>query len=208
MGAGVLTVLLLVLFFAFQSGSGPSGTDSHSQPTRLVVLPFDNLGLPEDEYFADGMTEEITMRLASLSGMAVISQNTAVQYKNTNKTIEQIGSELGVNYVLGGSVRWDKRSGDAEMVRITPRLIRVSDDTNVWTETYERAIEGIFAIQSEIARQVSSKACASDGSPHQRRRAGRHDPRPRTPPATRSNPPAKWDQTCDRDTARSWPWYS
>ena len=155
-GAGAVTAILLAIFFAFKSGGEAPG-GSVPDPTRLVVLPFDNLGSPDDDYFADGMTEEITMRLASLSGMAVISQNTATHYRNTEKTIGEIGSELDVNYVLGGSVRWDKRPGGEETVRITPRLIRVSDDTNVWTETYERTIEGVFAIQSEVAENVANE---------------------------------------------------
>jgi len=153
-GAIALTAILLAIFFSFQPGNPDT---PEPEATRLVVLPFDNLGLPEDEYFADGMTEEITTRLASLSGMAVISQNTAAQYKDADKTISEIGSELGVNYVLAGSVRWDKRLEGSEIVRITPRLIRVSDDTNIWTATYERTIEGIFAIQSEVAENVANE---------------------------------------------------
>jgi serine/threonine protein kinase/tetratricopeptide (TPR) repeat protein len=154
--ATAVVAVLLAILFGTRSGDSIMAP-SEPEEVRLVVLPFDNLGASEDAYFADGITEEITTRLASLSGMAVISQNTASRYRDTEKTISTIGAELDVNYVLSGSVRWDKRSADGELVRISPRLIRVRDDTNVWTQTYERTIEGIFAIQTEVAEDVASE---------------------------------------------------
>jgi TolB-like protein/Tfp pilus assembly protein PilF len=123
----------------------------------LVVLPFNNLGPPEDEYFADGITEEITNRLSALSGLGVISRTSAVQYKNTNKTIRAIGEELGVDYVLEGAVRWNRSVEGRGRVRITPQLIRTSDDTHLWADSYDRIIEDIFSIQSEIAEKVASQ---------------------------------------------------
>ena len=120
----------------------------------LVVLPFENLGLPEDEYFADGITEEITSRLASLQELGVISRSSANRYRKTEKTIREIGEELGVGYVLEGSVRWDRSPEGRGRVRITPQLIRVSDDTHLWSDRYDREIEDIFAVQSDIAEQV------------------------------------------------------
>ena len=74
----------------------------------LVVLPFENLGSPEDEYFANGTTDAITARLASVSGLGVISRQSAMQYKKTTKSIRQIGSELGVDYILEGTVQREK----------------------------------------------------------------------------------------------------
>jgi serine/threonine protein kinase/tetratricopeptide (TPR) repeat protein len=123
----------------------------------LVVLPFKNLGLPGDEYFADGITEEITSRLAALNGLGVISRTSAIQYKNTDKTIRQIGDELGVDYALEGSVRWDRSTEGKGRVRVTPQLIRVSDDSHLWSERYDRVIEDIFSVQSEIAEQVAQQ---------------------------------------------------
>jgi TolB-like protein/tRNA A-37 threonylcarbamoyl transferase component Bud32/cytochrome c-type biogenesis protein CcmH/NrfG len=122
----------------------------------IVVLPFENLGDPADEYFAAGMTEELTSRLAMVSGMGVISRNSAVRYANTEKSLQEIGAELGVDYVLEGTVRWAKE-GNSSRVRITPQLIQVRDDTNLWADTYDRVIEDIFAIQSEIAERVVSE---------------------------------------------------
>jgi serine/threonine protein kinase/Flp pilus assembly protein TadD len=123
----------------------------------LVVLPFKNLGPPADEYFADGITEEITSRLAFLQGLGVISRTSAIQYKNTDKTIRQIGDELGIDYALEGSVRWDRSAGGNGRVRVTPQLIRVSDDSHLWSERYDRVIEDIFSVQSEIAEQVAQQ---------------------------------------------------
>ncbi len=123
----------------------------------LVVLPFENLGASEDEYFADGITDEITNRLSALHGLDVISRSSAIQYKRTEKTIKQIRDELSVDYVVTGTIRWDKSVGEKGRVRVSPKLIRASDDTQLWSETYERDIEGIFKVQSEIAEQMTQQ---------------------------------------------------
>lgn len=124
--------------------------------TMLLVLPFENLGRPEDEYFADGLTEEITSRLAGLQGLGVISRTSALRYKKTDKTTKQIGEELGVDYVLEGTVRWERNGGGRGRVRITPQLICVADDTHIWSKRYDRVIEDIFSVQSEISEQVAT----------------------------------------------------
>jgi serine/threonine protein kinase/tetratricopeptide (TPR) repeat protein len=133
---------------------GPGSSETISERKMLVVLPFENLGAPEDEYFADGMTEEITSRLASLRGLGVISRTSAVHYKGAHKSIGQIGEELGVGFVLEGTVRWDRTSAGESHVRVTPQLIRVSDDTHLWSERYDQKLENIFEVQSQIAEQV------------------------------------------------------
>jgi serine/threonine protein kinase/tetratricopeptide (TPR) repeat protein len=121
---------------------------------RLVVLPFENLGAKEDEYFADGITEEITSRLSLLQGLGVISRSSAIQYKNTQKNIRQIGEELDVDYVLEGTIRWDKTIGTKGRVIVTPQLIRVFDDIHLWSESYDRQMENIFDVQAKIAEEV------------------------------------------------------
>jgi len=120
----------------------------------LVVLPFENLGPPEDEYFADGITDEVTNRLSSLHGLDVISRTSAIQYKKTDKTIKQIREELEVDYVVTGTVSWDKSAGEQGRVRVSPQLIRASDDTQLWSSRYERDMESIFNVQSEIAEEI------------------------------------------------------
>jgi serine/threonine-protein kinase len=121
----------------------------------LVVLPFENLGRSEDEYFADGMTEEVTARLAGLHGLGVIGRTSAIQYKKTTKSIPQIGQELGVDYVLEGTVRWEQAPHGASRVRVTPQLVRVSDASHVWANVYDAVLADVFDVQSNIATQVA-----------------------------------------------------
>jgi TolB-like protein/Flp pilus assembly protein TadD len=128
-----------------------------TKPTRIVVLPFDNLGNPDDAYFADGITEEITSRLASIDGLQVISRSSANHYRNADKTIQQIGAELDVGYVLDGAVRWSRNPGDSGEVRITPQLIRVADDSHLWAEPFQRPVDDVFSIQAEIAAEVARR---------------------------------------------------
>src|SRR5213075_2509882 len=109
----------------------PTQTTRGGKPTRIVVLPFENLGTPQDAYFAAGMTEEIMSRLANLQGLAVISRTTAIGYDRKGKTIRQIGADLGVDFVLEGTVRSDRSAGGEGRVRIAPQLILVADDTPV-----------------------------------------------------------------------------
>ncbi|MCZ6778565.1 MAG: protein kinase [Acidobacteria bacterium] len=155
-----LAVALIALagflgYVGFRSGGEPGETGASQEARQMiVVLPFDNLGSSEDDYFAAGMTEEITSRLAVVRGLGVISRKSALQYANTTKRTKQIGEELGVEYVLEGSVRWARSAAGSSRVRITPQLIRVSDDTALWAETYDRTIDDIFEIQSEIAEKV------------------------------------------------------
>ncbi len=126
-------------------------------PPRVVVLPFENLGSPDHEYFTQGMTEEITARLAAVKGMQVISRTSARQYAETHKSIPEIGRELNVGYVLEGTVRWARIEGEESRIRVTPKLIRVGDDTHLWTESYDRIIDDVFDVQFEIAQSVTDR---------------------------------------------------
>jgi serine/threonine protein kinase/tetratricopeptide (TPR) repeat protein len=150
----VAVVLIVALVFLFLKVGKQVTPITPEVNKLLVVLPFENLGPPEDEYFADGITDEVTNRLSALHGLDVISRTSAIQYKETNKTIEQIQKELNVDFVLAGTVRWDKTAGEKGRVRVSPQLIRAADDTQLWFETYERDIENIFGVQSGIAEQV------------------------------------------------------
>jgi pentatricopeptide repeat protein len=135
---------------------------------RIVVLPFENLGPSEDEYFADGLTSEIINRLAVVSGLEVISRTSAMRYKNSDSTIPQIGEELEVDYALEGEVRWEREPEGHGRVRITSQLIRVATDSNVWSERYDQVLEDIFTVQSEIAGQVIAELQVSLFEPEQR----------------------------------------
>jgi TolB-like protein/Flp pilus assembly protein TadD/predicted Ser/Thr protein kinase len=136
-----------------------------AEKNKLVVLPFENLGAPEDEYFADGISDEINARLAGIAKLGVIARNSAVQYKKSNKSIKQIGEELGVGYVLSGTVRWQKSEGGAGQVRVTPTLIRASDSTQIWANVYDQKIAEIFQVQSDIAEKVVGEMGVALGEP-------------------------------------------
>jgi adenylate cyclase len=122
-----------------------------SGPTRLAVLPFSNISPdPRDEYFADGLTEELISVLSQIRGLRVISRTSVNQYRGTSKPIAQIGSELGVESVLEGSVR---KAGD--QLRIRVQLIDVRTDEHRWSQSYDRRLENVFAIQAEVAEHTA-----------------------------------------------------
>ncbi len=123
-------------------------------PKRLVVLPFANLGSAEDEYFADGITEEIAVRLAAIDRLRVIARTSANRYKHTDKSIPEIGRELGVGYVLEGSVRWERSPSGEARVRVTPQLVNTADGMHLWAQVYDEPLDEIFRVQSDIAQQV------------------------------------------------------
>src|SRR5262245_38430646 len=117
------------------------------------VLPLEHLGAADDQYFAAGMTDEITSRLSTIPELGVISRTSAMQYQKSNRNLKTISDELGVDYVLEGSIRWSHSAKESK-VRITPQLVRVNDDTQIWSDSYERVINDVFQVQSEIAQNV------------------------------------------------------
>jgi TolB-like protein len=153
--AGVLGLTVLVALYMVPRLPGWAGRDGGSSGMKLLVLPFENLGAPIDEYFADGITEEITARLASLPGLGVIARTTAIRYRATEKTVAEIGAELGIDYILEGTVRWENVPDGPDRVRVTPQLIKVADGTHLWAEIYEEPMESVFEVQSEIAERVA-----------------------------------------------------
>jgi serine/threonine protein kinase/tetratricopeptide (TPR) repeat protein len=154
--AGIASIAILAVLLGRQRTPGlpapPSATQA--QPQRIVVLPFENLGTAEDAYFASGITEEITSRLANVRKLGVISRTTAVEYPRKGKTVKQVGADLGVDFVLEGTIRCDRSGGGPGRVRITPQLIRVADDTHVWSERYDRTLTDIFSLQSDVAMKT------------------------------------------------------
>jgi serine/threonine protein kinase/TolB-like protein/Flp pilus assembly protein TadD len=137
--------------------AGPGASLAAEAETRvLAVLPFKNLGDPADQYFADGLTEELTSRMAALSGLRVISRTSTEQYRGSPKSLRVIGAELGAGYVLEGSVRWERGGSGHGRVRVTPRLIAVAQDSPLWGEEYEVELTEVFRVQSEIAERVTS----------------------------------------------------
>ncbi len=121
------------------------------EKNRVAVLPFVNMiSDPADEYFSDGMTEELISTLANVSGLQVISRTSIMQYKNTNKKAVEIGKDLTVGSIIEGSVR---KAGN--QLRITVQLVDTQQDKHLWAQTYDRELKDVFSVQSDIARNVS-----------------------------------------------------
>jgi TolB-like protein/DNA-binding winged helix-turn-helix (wHTH) protein/Flp pilus assembly protein TadD len=128
---------------------------SSSKYVMLAVLPFQNLsGDPSQDYFSDGLTEEMIAQLGALNPdqLGVIARTTTMAYKHTSKSVQQIGSELGVGYVLESSVR-----RDVDQVRISVQLVRVHDQVHVWAHSYDRHISHSIELQEEVAQAVAEQ---------------------------------------------------
>jgi TolB-like protein/Tfp pilus assembly protein PilF len=142
----------------------------------LAVLPFANLSNdPEQEYFSDGLTEETITDLGELNPerLGVIARTSAATYKHTNKTIAQIGHELGVDYILEGSVR---REGG--VARISAQLIRVKDQVHLWAHNYDRETGGLLALQNELGRAIAQHVQVKLAPPHGGRSTNKYSPNP------------------------------
>lgn len=123
--------------------------------TMLAVLPFENLtGDPAQDYLTDGLTEEMISRLGGLDPhrVGVIARTSIMHYKNNPEPLDKIGRELGVQYVLEGSLR-----RDASKVRVTAQLVQIKDQTHLWARQYDREFTDLFALQGEIAREISDE---------------------------------------------------
>ena len=147
---GVGMVISLVGFGGYAAMNGSRGAGDVS---ALAVLPFGNLSTePENEYFSDGMTEDVLGQLANIRQVRLIPRTSVMMYKRTTKPATQIAQELGVTHVLEGSVR---RYGD--QVRISAKLIDARNNEVIWSDDYDRRVEDILAVQGEIAREIARK---------------------------------------------------
>jgi non-specific serine/threonine protein kinase len=123
---------------------------------KIAVLPFANLGSQDEEYFSDGITEAITARLGSVRSIRVIGRQSIVRYKESDKPPAEIAKELGgLDYIINGTVQRERPSDPSSRVRIRPALILVNDGTEAWSDTYDREMVDIFAIQSDIAEKIA-----------------------------------------------------
>jgi len=153
----VSLVALLILQYLYFSYWNPVSTESTDvMPTletkSLAVLPFENLSTNEEnEYFSDGLTEDIITQLSKINSLRVISRTSVLQYKENPKPVKEIAKELGITVVLEGSVR---RVGDR--IRISGQLIDAINDRHLWAESYNSDIEDVFKVQSAIAQKIAS----------------------------------------------------
>jgi len=155
--AALLALALAVI--AYLVRSRPSLSPAPTKRAMLAILPFQNLSNdPGQEYFSDGLTEETITDLGQLSPehLGVIARTSAMAYKHTNKTVSQIGHELGVDYVLEGSVR--REGGKA---RVSAQLIRVSDQTHLWAQNYDREEQDLLDMQNDLGRAIAEQVQAN-----------------------------------------------
>jgi TolB-like protein/Flp pilus assembly protein TadD len=124
-------------------------------PTHLAVLPFENLGPAVDEYFADGVTDAVRGKLAMLPALQVTASNSSSQYKHTSKSPQQIGQELGVQYLLVGKVRWNKGQGGQSRVEVSPELVQAATASTKWEEPFDASLTDVFQVQADIAGRVA-----------------------------------------------------
>jgi len=147
--AGMGALVLAGVFFFTRDTTPAQPKDERKS---IAVLPFDNMSdSKEDEYFSDGITEDIITYLSKIEGLKVISRTSVMQYKDTKMNIKDIAKELGVTNILEGSVR---RAGD--QVRITGQLIDAETDEHLWADIYDRNMDNIFTIQTEVAKSIAA----------------------------------------------------
>jgi len=153
---GIAFLCVLGLLFALDAGKLRTRLLGSAVPERIqsvAVLPLENLSHePEQEYFADGMTEELIASLAKIGALHVTSRTSVMRYKRTNKSLSQVASELNVDGIVEGTVQ---RSGDR--VRITAQLISARTDHHLWAESYDRELKDVLALQDEVARTIANE---------------------------------------------------
>ena len=150
---GLIVVVLLATYFSFFKQKQVA---EPAQPTSteksIAVLPFVNMSNdPEQEYFSDGLSEELINMFTKIPGLKVIGRTSSFAYKGKNEDLRTIGQKLGVDYLLEGSVR---KSGDK--IRITAQLIKAKDGTHLWSETYDKVLDNIFEVQDQISASVTN----------------------------------------------------
>src|SRR5881392_374737 len=152
--AAVLIVLALGWYFYGQPSfrKGDVTTPSVADRNSIAVLPFANIsGKADQDYFSDGMTEELLNVLAKVPQLKVVARTSVFEFKGKGGDVREIGRKLGVSNIVEGSVRRDR-----EQVRVTAQLVRVADGFHIWSETYDRKLESVFALQDEIAQRIGA----------------------------------------------------
>ncbi len=150
----VVTIIILgaVAIWYFSFRQTPVVSDVEGAPKTIAVLPFDNLSPdPEQEYFSDGLSEELINKLSQVKDLQVTARTSSFYFKGKDVDMRTIGEKLGVTYLLEGSVR---KSGN--QLRVTTQLIKAADNYHLWSETYDRELKDIFAIQDDIAKAVTT----------------------------------------------------
>jgi serine/threonine-protein kinase len=166
LGLGFLLGLGVLFGWIWRKDDEPAAA---AGPKRLAVLPFENLGDSTDGYFADGMTDEVRGKLAGLRGLRVIAHRSAAEYKGTTKSFQEIGRELGVDYLLVGKVRWEKGDSAQSRVRVSPELIEVASSSTRWQQPFDAVLSDVFQVQGDIAGKVAQALDVALGEPEKAR---------------------------------------
>jgi serine/threonine protein kinase/Tfp pilus assembly protein PilF len=148
--AGLALMVTAIVWWQAQDRSRVEPASRGGEIASIAVLPLENLGPVEEEYFADGMTDALITHLSKIEALKVISRRSVMQYKGVDKPLPEIARELGVETLLIGTVL---HSGNR--VRISPQLIEAETDRNLWTESYERDLSDILVLQSDVARTIA-----------------------------------------------------
>lgn len=152
------------------------GADEGTGPKRVAVLPFENLGDSSQAYFADGVSDEVRGKLSQVAGLAVIARASSNEYRHTTKPPQQIARELGADYLLTATVRWEKHADGTSRVRVSPELARVEPGaapTTKWQRAFDAALTDVFQVQANIAGQVASALNVALGDSARRELAAR-----------------------------------
>ena len=159
-------LLGLGVLFAWRRGQ-PEAEPASSE-RRVAVLPFENLGDSADAYFADGMTDAVRGKLTAIQGMRVTASNSSSQYRGTTKTPQEIGRELGVEYLLTGKVRWQKGKDGASRVQVSPELIEAATADAKWQQPFDAALTDVFKVQGDVATRVAQALDLAIGTTQRR----------------------------------------
>ncbi|MEO8190237.1 MAG: hypothetical protein ABI682_07820 [Acidobacteriota bacterium] len=169
--AVLITGLAVAGFFLLRPRH--EGASQAARVKRMVVLPFENLGSAEDDYFADGIADAVRGKLTSVPGIEVIARGSSISYKKTTKTPKQIADELDARYLLTATVRWQK-SGGSSRVQVSPELVEVRESSapsSKWQQPFDASLTDVFQVQSEIATRVAQALGVALGAGEEKRLA-------------------------------------
>ena len=155
--AAAVALLVLAAVFLARRPKPAADAASAAAVKRVAVLPFENLGAPEDDYFADGIADQIRGKLTSVPGIEVIARGSSTPYKKSTKTPQEIAKELSANYLLTATVRWQK-GGGANRVQVSPELVEIKADgppASKWQQPFDASLTDVFQVQSDIASKVA-----------------------------------------------------
>jgi TolB-like protein/tRNA A-37 threonylcarbamoyl transferase component Bud32 len=135
---------------------GPAGGSRPGSVVRLAVLPFENRGAADDNYFVDGVADQVRGKLTGLKAFQITARASSDQYKGTKKTPQEVGNELGVDYLLTSTVTWAKTPDGKGRVQVVPELINVKTGAGTWQQSFDAELTDIFKVQEDVATQVAA----------------------------------------------------